>query len=415
MIQTSLIAKFIEFLLESADSLKKGVKNKLEPIKDNSNVLSLITVALLAILAAIKEIFNKITSDTDSLSDALSEGSYADVALGKQATVVSKFGSDRSWNRTPEQRARGNTKHMGTDYQASYGTPLYAPFDGTVIFAKTTNNGSAGRYVRFLSEDKTTTVTYMHLSSLSVKKGDKVSKGQLIGKSGGSGHGKDRAYSPHLHLEVKKGGKYVDPESIKSTSSPQSVNLSQSQIKVLSTTGVSDSKIKEAFKYLSAKLSNSMSAEGLSGLLGNFIAESGLNPGSYNREKGNYGAQGIAQWRGSRVKNFINKFGKQPRYCSLTAQLDFVAIELLSTYKSAFNKLARASSPENAADLALGYYEFSSGYSKAVSLLGSGARVSVRRSSARRVYSLCKDLMGKHRSSSSSSVSVRTHSKHTTV
>lgn len=436
MVQTSLIAKFVEQLLESADDIKKGVKNKLEPIKDGSDILFMITMALAAFLYALKKFIDNLMSSEegspigdvaeDGSSTNLTEGSYGDIALGHKATVVSKFGSDRSWNRTPAQRARGNNKHMGTDYRAAYGTPLYAPFNGTVIYVKKENTGASGRYVKFQSDDGITTVSYMHLSSLSVNKGDKVKQGQFIGKSGASGHGQDRRYSPHLHLEVKKNGVYVNPESLQKVriANPISssylnnidkpIALSKSQIKTLSTIGVSDSKIKEVFKYLSARLNNSMSAAGLSGLLGNLIAESGLNPRSHNRRNGNYGAQGIAQWRGPRVEYFVKKFGKYPKDSSLIAQLDFVVIELQSTHKTAYYKLARASSPESAADDALGYYEFPSGFAKACRSLGKDARVSVRRGSARRVYNLCKDLIGVRKVATASSTSVNTHSKHVT-
>jgi murein DD-endopeptidase MepM/ murein hydrolase activator NlpD len=47
----------------------------------------------------------------------------------------------------------------------------------------------------------------MHLSAFKVKEGDRVSKGQLVALSGGTG----RSTGPHLHLGVRWQGVYVDP------------------------------------------------------------------------------------------------------------------------------------------------------------------------------------------------------------
>ena len=48
---------------------------------------------------------------------------------------------------------------------------------------------------------------YAHLSDISVKKDQKVTKGQKIGSVGMSG----ASYAPHLHYEVLKDGEYMDP------------------------------------------------------------------------------------------------------------------------------------------------------------------------------------------------------------
>ena len=50
---------------------------------------------------------------------------------------------------------------------------------------------------------------YAHMSSRSVKKGDVVKKGQQLGLVGSTGY----STGPHLHFEIIKNGKYVDPMS----------------------------------------------------------------------------------------------------------------------------------------------------------------------------------------------------------
>jgi murein DD-endopeptidase MepM/ murein hydrolase activator NlpD len=59
---------------------------------------------------------------------------------------------------------------------------------------------------------------YMHLSGFKVKEGDQVSKGQLIGLSGGTG----RANGPHLHFAVRWQGAYLDPSKLLKLAPPVS-------------------------------------------------------------------------------------------------------------------------------------------------------------------------------------------------
>jgi len=51
----------------------------------------------------------------------------------------------------------------------------------------------------------------MHLDSITVKRGERVTKGTQLGTIGGSGFGKRRHYTPHLHYEVFLDGKHINP------------------------------------------------------------------------------------------------------------------------------------------------------------------------------------------------------------
>lgn len=95
--------------------------------------------------------------------------------------------------------------HRGVDIALPRNTPLEALTDGEVIAAKF-HTGS-GNYIS-IKDANGNVFTYKHLQSLEVKEGDKVRRGQLIGKSGSTG----ASTGPHLHLEVKdKQGNYRSP------------------------------------------------------------------------------------------------------------------------------------------------------------------------------------------------------------
>ena len=100
--------------------------------------------------------------------------------------------------------------HKGTDYAVPTGTPVYAAASGTV--SKAHHGGgshSFGLYVAIEHGNGYTTI-YAHLSQVLVRPGETVSKGQLIAKSGESGH----VTGPHLHFEVRKGGVAVSPGAL---------------------------------------------------------------------------------------------------------------------------------------------------------------------------------------------------------
>ena len=94
--------------------------------------------------------------------------------------------------------------HYGIDLRASVGTAIYAADGGEVVFVGT--SGGYGKLIQ-IKHDNGDLTYYAHLSSYSVKKGERVYKGQQIAKSGATG----RVTGPHLHFEIRKNGVRVDP------------------------------------------------------------------------------------------------------------------------------------------------------------------------------------------------------------
>jgi len=94
--------------------------------------------------------------------------------------------------------------HYGIDVAAPEGTPVRAIKSGKVIFSGFKKG--YGNVVMIKHVDNLIS-TYAHNSSNIVKSGDEVKKGQVISRVGNTG----RSTGPHLHLELNKDGKYIDP------------------------------------------------------------------------------------------------------------------------------------------------------------------------------------------------------------
>ncbi|MCK7499354.1 MAG: M23 family metallopeptidase [Comamonadaceae bacterium] len=94
--------------------------------------------------------------------------------------------------------------HLGVDYGAPTGTPVRSVGDGVVEFA---GNQAALAMWSTSSTATSSTTPYAHLSRISVRKGQAVSQGELIGAVGATGW----ATGPHLHFEFRVNGRHQDP------------------------------------------------------------------------------------------------------------------------------------------------------------------------------------------------------------
>jgi murein DD-endopeptidase MepM/ murein hydrolase activator NlpD len=95
--------------------------------------------------------------------------------------------------------------HAGMDFTAPTGTPIYATGDGTVIRADRASRGY-GNHVR-IDHGFGYTTLYAHMSKTNVKVGSEVKRGEIIGYVGNTG----KSVGPHLHYEVRKNDKPVNP------------------------------------------------------------------------------------------------------------------------------------------------------------------------------------------------------------
>ncbi len=96
--------------------------------------------------------------------------------------------------------------HAGLDFSAPTGTPIFATGNGKVTKDKNAGRRGYGKYV-VIDHGYGYQTLYAHLSQVSVKTGQKVQRGDIIGYVGSTGS----STAPHLHYEVMKNGKKINP------------------------------------------------------------------------------------------------------------------------------------------------------------------------------------------------------------
>lgn len=101
--------------------------------------------------------------------------------------------------------------HKGMDFKAPIGTPVVTPRAGTVVRTNW-NHAFNGNAVEVKWADGTL-ARFLHLSETLVKPGQAIGAGAVIGKSGNTG----RSTAPHLHYELEKGGRILDPAKVHGT------------------------------------------------------------------------------------------------------------------------------------------------------------------------------------------------------
>jgi murein DD-endopeptidase MepM/ murein hydrolase activator NlpD len=114
-------------------------------------------------------------------------------------SMVSGFG----YRTDPFTKAR--KMHEGMDFSAKIGTPIYATGDGVVQRADNTASGFGNHIV--IRHGFGYETLYGHLSKYKCRAGQRVKRGDIIGYVGSTG----RSEGPHLHYEVHKNGKVVNP------------------------------------------------------------------------------------------------------------------------------------------------------------------------------------------------------------
>lgn len=117
--------------------------------------------------------------------------------------------------------ARGSAG--GTDFTAAYGSNLYAMAAGTVSALSNSTAGSGGRYVEInhgaMGPYATVLTQSLHLSVIGVSVGQRVSRGQVIGKTGASAYGSETGTGgPHVHVHGLFDGKRANLEPYISSS-----------------------------------------------------------------------------------------------------------------------------------------------------------------------------------------------------
>ncbi|MCZ8436513.1 peptidoglycan DD-metalloendopeptidase family protein [Achromobacter xylosoxidans] len=153
------------------------------------------------------EIQERLALQTDNLKllDAALTRRSADQARMPTAMPITDYpylSSSYGWRRNPVTGR--SAMHEGLDFAAPPGTPILAASGGVVLEAKF--HPGYGNMVEIDHGDGLIT-RYAHASSLMVKQGQLVERGQQVARVGSSG----RSTGPHLHFEVRLAGQPLDP------------------------------------------------------------------------------------------------------------------------------------------------------------------------------------------------------------
>ncbi len=102
----------------------------------------------------------------------------------------------------------GYEYHAGQDIATDFGTPVYATAEGIVVYAAAYNG--YGNVV-VIDHGNEITTRYGHLSSVAVRAGEHIKRGDKLGQVGSTG----RSTGPHVHYELRKANVPVDPLTFK--------------------------------------------------------------------------------------------------------------------------------------------------------------------------------------------------------
>ena len=116
---------------------------------------------------------------------------------------LKRMASGFGWRTDPFTKKR--KRHWGMDFSAERGAPIYATGDGKVSRADNRAAGF-GNHVR-IDHGFGYVSIYAHMEKISVRKGNRVKRGDIIGYVGSSG----RSVAPHLHYEITKDGRKINP------------------------------------------------------------------------------------------------------------------------------------------------------------------------------------------------------------
>lgn len=100
--------------------------------------------------------------------------------------------------------------HSGLDFKARRGEPIYAASDGQVSYAG--RKGGFGKFVK-IKHGGNLASGYAHMSRIAVSNGQRVRRGQIIGYVGSTG----LSTGPHLHYELYRNGRAINPQSVRFT------------------------------------------------------------------------------------------------------------------------------------------------------------------------------------------------------
>lgn len=192
---------------KSVEEAKKSfnkIDSTLESINNKMKKRGLKTITLPNVGGPIEDDLSHIELLTDYYEDALKEldKKLSSIPLGvpHPGPISSRFGY-----RSNPFTSRGREMHSGIDLKGTTGDLIKSTASGRVIYSG--YEGQYGNVVKIKHSNGYET-RYAHLTRTLVKSGDKVEAGDTVGLLGSTG----RSTGPHLHYEILKNDKKINPE-----------------------------------------------------------------------------------------------------------------------------------------------------------------------------------------------------------
>ncbi len=184
----------LKMLMKEYSSVKEVRKNEFEKLKD-SLMMQVLNRAGETEQTSKKQ---KFSTTYDLVDERTEYFSKIVMPLKNKLTVTSSYG-------TRTHPIFGSKKmHNGIDLKANYEN-VYSVIDG-IVTATGWDSKGGGNFIKVKHFNRFET-TYMHLSEIYYRIGEKVKAGFIIGKSGNSGN----STGPHLHFSVKEFGQNINP------------------------------------------------------------------------------------------------------------------------------------------------------------------------------------------------------------
>lgn len=201
--------EILESMIAAADESEDSLKREVEAYQQNVEIME----------AKFKNAYGDLSDEEKDLIARIEEDMQKNFGTNDASNFldidwpVSPSAGLTAFFIDPGYQTTFGVQHHALDIRAQQGTEIHAPADGVVNAVMFDENSTSYAYIRIAHRKGVMTV-YGHVSGVEVQAGDYVTRGQLIGYTGGMpgsiGAGL-RTTGPHLHIEVWQDGALVDP------------------------------------------------------------------------------------------------------------------------------------------------------------------------------------------------------------
>lgn len=179
-------SRFEELQQESSHRLRRELRDRTLEMEER--------------LRALDQSYLRLSDQIDSLGEACNRIPAIQPVINEQLSLLTA-----SYGMRIHPFYKSLKSHQGVDYTIPEGSRVFATADG-VVKSVTTRSSTSGQTV-VIDHQNGFETSYSHLGKISVRKGEKVRRGDIIALSGNTG----LSLAPHLHYEVRHNGMRVDP------------------------------------------------------------------------------------------------------------------------------------------------------------------------------------------------------------